>query len=126
MKKLFLITIISLLIVGCVSVVEVKETKNKPSPPPHAPAHGVRAKYQYRYYPSLGIYYDINRGIYFYIESGVWISSPNPPINFRVGVQDFIVIDLDTDKPYKYYNQHKKQYPPQSNSQHNKPKKNKK
>jgi hypothetical protein len=126
MKKLILITIISLILFSCISVVEVKETKNKPSPPPHAPAHGVRAKYQYRYYPSLGIYYDINRGIYFYIEAGVWKSSQNPPINFKVGMQDFIVIDLDTDKPYKYYNQHKKQYPPQSNSQHNNPKKPKK
>ena len=36
---------------------DVKHAK-KGGPPPHAPAHGYRAKYTYRYYPSCSVYYD--------------------------------------------------------------------
>lgn len=123
MKRLFISMIISFLLASCVGIVEVQDTKTKPSPPPHAPAHGVRAKYEYRYYPSVGIYYDINRGIYFYAESGIWKSSNALPPNITVSLGDYVVVDLDTDKPYKYYKQHKKQYPPHSNSKNKKPKK---
>jgi hypothetical protein len=47
--------------------------KSKGGPPPHAPAHGYRAKYSYRYYPS---------------------------------------IEMDTDRPYTKFKEHKKKYPP--------------
>jgi len=40
----------------------------KGGPPPHAPAYGYRAKYQYRYYPSAGVYYDTYRQLYFYLS----------------------------------------------------------
>ncbi|HPU46283.1 MAG TPA: hypothetical protein PLQ91_01465 [Bacteroidales bacterium] len=123
MKRLFIMVIIAFLFASCVGVIEVQETKTKPSPPPHAPAHGVRTKYQYRYYPSLGIYYDINRGIYFYLESGIWKSSNALPSNITISLKDYVVLDLDTDKPYKYYNKHKKQYPSHSNNKNKKPKK---
>jgi hypothetical protein len=92
-------------------------------PPPHAPAHGVRAKYHYRFYPSLNIYYDINRGIYFYLESGVWKSSNVLPGHISINLYDYVVIDLDTDTPYKYYKKHKNKYHPNKNKPPKKPKK---
>jgi len=42
---------------------------SKTGPPSHAPAHGYRAKHQYRYYPSHSVYYDTARGLYFFLES---------------------------------------------------------
>ena len=42
----------------------------KGGPPPHAPAHGARAKYTYNYYPSAQLYFDISRKVYFYLEKG--------------------------------------------------------
>ncbi|MGD9382490.1 MAG: hypothetical protein PVH55_00415, partial [Desulfobacterales bacterium] len=49
---------------GCGHHHEVK----KGGPPPHAPAHGYRAKYKYRYYPACSVYYDDYRKLYFYLE----------------------------------------------------------
>jgi hypothetical protein len=40
---------------------EVSKKHKKQGPPAHAPAHGYRAKHQYRYYPSRSVYYDTGR-----------------------------------------------------------------
>ena len=45
--------------------VVVAKSKPKAGPPPHAPAHGHRAKYSYQYYPSCYVYFDISRRCYF-------------------------------------------------------------
>ena len=37
----------------------------KQGPPPWAPAHGYRAKYQYYYYPSSYVYFDTKKKLYF-------------------------------------------------------------
>ena len=40
-----------------------KHKHKKNGPPAHAPAHGYRAKHQYRYFPSCKVYHDIDRGL---------------------------------------------------------------
>ena len=45
-----------------------EKAHTKGGPPPHAPAHGYRAKHTYRYYPDASVYFDISRKIYFYLE----------------------------------------------------------
>jgi hypothetical protein len=78
-KRLFIGLTIGFFIAGCtakrIKVVyekdgnsgysEVGHKHKKGGTPPHAPAHGYRAKHQYRYYPSYSVYYDHGRKIYF-------------------------------------------------------------
>jgi hypothetical protein len=87
----------------------VKNNKNG-GPPTHAPAHGYRAKHQYRYYPSNSVYYDTGRGLYFYLKGDNWEVRASLPSNLRVGLGDSVSIELDTDKPYLYHAEHVKKY----------------
>jgi len=89
-----------------------KHKHKKNGPPAHAPAHGYRAKHQYRYYPSRSVYYDTGRGIYFYLKGKNWEVGASLPTNLRVGLGDSVSIELDTDKPYIYHADHQKKYPP--------------
>ena len=81
-------------------------------PPPHAPAHGYRAKHQYRYYPGCSVYYDSGRELYFYIKGDHWEVGASLPGHLRVQLGDFVSIELDTDRPYLYHDEHVKKYPP--------------
>ena len=91
---------------------EAGHKHKKGGPPPHAPAHGYRAKHQYRYYPSCSVYYDYGRKIYFYIKGDHWEVGASLPSNLRIGLGDSVSIELDTDKPYIHHAEHVKKYPP--------------
>ena len=84
----------------------------KGGPPPHAPAHGYRAKHTYHYYPDTQVYLDTSSGLYFYLDGGAWRMSANLPIHIGVQIGDYVTIEMDSDKPYKYSKDHKKKYPP--------------
>ena len=81
-------------------------------PPPWAPAHGHREKYRYLYFPECPAYYDKNRSVYFYIEGADWVISGSLPDRLSMKLVEQVALELDTDKPYTYYNDHKKKYPP--------------
>jgi len=89
-----------------------KHKYKKGGPPAHAPAHGYRAKYKYRYYPSCSVYYDSGRRIYFYLKGDNWEVGASLPTSLRVGLGDSVSIELDTDKPYIHHAEHVKEYPP--------------
>jgi hypothetical protein len=81
-------------------------------PPPHAPAHGYRAKHQYRYYPYQNVYYEPARGMYFFISGNGWAFGASLPGNLTVaGLGTYVSIGLDTDHPYYYNDEHVKKYP---------------
>ena len=84
----------------------------EPGPPPWAPAHGYRAKYQYRYYPEARVYYDTGRNLYFYYEGGRWGASVSLPSSIRINVSDYVSLEMDTDEPYRYDSDVIKKYPP--------------
>lgn len=84
----------------------------KKGPPAHAPAHGYRAKYQYRYYPNCSVYYDTSRKLYFYLKGDSWEVGASLPSNLRVVLGDFVSIEMDTNRPYIHYKEHIKKYPP--------------
>ena len=86
-----------------------KNSKNG-GPPPHALAHGYRAKHQYWYFPSNSVYYDTGRGLYFYLKGDNWEVGASLPSSLRVGLGDSVSIELDTDKPYIYHAEHVKRY----------------
>jgi hypothetical protein len=90
---------------------KVKKAK-KGRPPPHAPAHGYRTKYNYRYYPACSVYYDSNRELYFYIEGANWRISASLPHAVQLGLGEYVSIEMDEDKPYINYQEHKRRYPP--------------
>jgi hypothetical protein len=91
---------------------EVGHKHKKKGPPPHAPAHGYRAKYQYRYYPSCSVYYDYGRKIYFYIKGDHWKVGASLPNSIHVRLGGYVNMELDTDRPYVYHAEHVKKYPP--------------
>ena len=61
----------------------VAKTKNN-GPPDHAPAHGYRAKRQYKYYPSASVYHDFNKGLYFYLSGSNWQVRTTLPKDLRI------------------------------------------
>ena len=91
---------------------EAEHNHQRGGPPPHAPAHGYRAKHQYRYYPSCSVYFDCGRKIYFYIKGDRWEVAASLPSSLKVGLGDYVFMELDTDKPYIYHAEHVKDYPP--------------
>lgn len=84
----------------------------KEGPPPWAPAHGNRAKHIYRYYPYHGIYFEQKTGVYFYLSEGRWQMSASLPAHIRITVNEFVTLDMDTDRPYDFHNDVVKKYPP--------------
>lgn len=94
---------------------ENQQTVNKDKkggPPDHAPAHGYRAKHQYRYYPTKSVYYESTRRLYFYLKGDNWEVGASLPTNLKADLGDYVNIELDTDRPYDYHSEHLKQYPP--------------
>lgn len=84
----------------------------KGGPPPHAPAHGYRAKHQYHYYPNAYVYFDMSRNVYFYLEGDHWKMSASLPNCLAVQLGHHVLIEMDSDKPYMQFESHKKKYPP--------------
>ncbi len=81
-------------------------------PPPWAPAHGYRAKYKYRYYPSTEVYFDVDRNFYFYFSDGNWQVTKRLPFHMKAGLGNSVVLEMATDKPYRYHSDVVKRYPP--------------
>jgi|Deesub1362A_J573_1020465.scaffolds.fasta_scaffold00873_11 hypothetical protein len=81
-------------------------------PPPWAPAHGYRAKHVYRYYPESFVYFDVDCGIYFYLQGGTWKRAPRLPVTIRVDWDHYVILEMDTDRPYIFHEEVVKSYPP--------------
>ena len=87
--------------------------KKKHGPPAHAAAHGYRAKHTYRYYATVRVYYDLGRRLYFYLEGQHWRRSASLPRHLRARLDsDYVLIEMNTDKPYTQHAKHKKHHPP--------------
>jgi hypothetical protein len=90
---------------------QVKHKHKKGGPPAHAPAHGYRAKHQYRYYPSSKVYYDTRRGLYFYLKGDNWEVGASLPNKLQAGMGNYVNLELDTAKPYVHHAEHVKKFP---------------
>ena len=84
----------------------------KGGPPPHAPAHGYRAKHAYRYYPGSRVYFDIHRNVYFYLAGGTWQMSVSLPHHIEMQINHYVTIEMDSDRPYTRFKEHTQKYPP--------------
>jgi len=96
-----------------------KTQSKQKGPPDHAPAHGYRAKHQYRYYPDSDVYFDTARNVYFYIDKGGWRMAAALP-GFIHLPSGFVTLGMDSDKPYTYHHEHKAKYPPGQDKKKNK------
>lgn len=95
----------------------------KGGPPPWAPAHGYRAKHRYYYYPSYRVYYEKERGVYFYYKDGKWRASVSLPSEVQISSSNYLILEMDSDKPYEYDHEVVKRYPPGQLKKKNKGKK---
>lgn len=123
-RKMVLVLVFGLvfIFIGCQGTKVVIESEpfpkkaspayKKGGPPPWAPAHGYRAKHKYRYYQASRVYYEKERGAYFYYNDGKWQVSASLPSYIRVDVNDYVTLEMDTDKPYEYNHDVVKRYPP--------------
>jgi len=120
---LFLGSLILLTICGCQGPIliqkdepQIREAPRseapKNGPPPWAPAHGRRAKYQYYYYPDAYVYFDTGRNLYFYFQNNQWQVSVSLPSGIRISVGEYVTLGMDSDKPYQYHSDVIKSYPP--------------
>lgn len=75
----------------------------KGGPPAHAPAHGYRKKFDYRYYPSKKVYYCVERKLYFWIEGDGWKLGVELPSNISLSGSDSVAVDISDDTPYLHY-----------------------
>jgi len=84
--------------------------KQQNGPPDHAPAHGYRAKYQYRYYPHRKVYYDVEREVYFYLKGENWEVGISLPSYLKNDLGEYVNLEIDTDRPYLFNEEHNKKY----------------
>ena len=88
-------------------------------PPPWAPAHGRRAKeaaYRYYYYPASGVYFNVSTRSYFYLNGGTWQVAMALPSTVIIDQNNYVSLELETDKPYLFYEEHKVKYRGHGNS----------
>ena len=95
--------------------IEVRH-KHQNGPPAHASAHGYRAKFQYRYYPHCRVYYDVERGVYFYLKGENWEVGISLPDHLKNDLGEYVNLEMDTDKPYLLNKEHNKKYPSKQSS----------
>jgi hypothetical protein len=101
--------------IGSDSAEPARSSAKKNGPPDHAPAHGYRAKHSYHYYPESHVYFDTGRSLYFYLSDGAWKVSASLPGSLKVSLGSHVSIDMDSDKPYTNYSEHRSKYPPGHN-----------
>lgn len=120
MKKILFLSIFSLLLfTGCRTfgggvVVSTGYPHSYNTPPAHAPAYGNRSHHRYHYYPNAEFYFDIDRNMYFYLDSrGEWTFSLNLPLHLRSHLYNgygYVEFELENDRPYLQHRSHRSKY----------------
>jgi len=70
--------------------------------------------YHYNYYPSLRLYYDTRRHVYFYRTRSGWVRSQHLPRRFHLKNHTYRSLKIRQSKPYHRHNKHNSSY----NSKH--------
>lgn len=112
MKKKVIITFLAIL---CLLLVSPPEAfcQKKGGPPPWAPAHGYRAKTRHVYFPDQNFYFDLQQGMYIYLNNGKWVVAAKLPSffgSFNLTTARKIELDLSSDTPQRYNGDHVVKY----------------
>ena len=91
---------------GCVVDTRVPPGHLAPAPYP---------LYDYYYYPSVGVYFHITSGDYYYYSRGKWLRTTILPPEIRLDPRDRRPVRIDTDKPYLKHPEHQQNFRPQPN-----------
>lgn len=79
-------------------------------PPPWSPA-ARGPVYRYRYYPAAFVYFNMDRGVYFYQSGAQWIESPDLPANIGENLGVSVLLQMNTVRPYVYHSEVMQRYP---------------
>ncbi len=105
MLQILLLLITLLPMTGCRTVLVAP-------PPPPPQQHYTPPSYEYQYYPDQQVYYDTYNDIYFYQEHGHWYSVTDLPISIDIYGAIWVPFTLETQYPYHFHKQHRRQHPP--------------
>jgi len=117
MKRIVFLAVFSLLfLTGCHGlgggvVVRGEYSQGYNTLPAHAPAYG-RRNHRYYYYPNAEFYFDIDRNLYFYLDSRAqWAFSVTLPLRLRPYLRNnYIEIEMDDDRPYRRHKYYRNKY----------------
>ena len=87
------------------------KAKQGKGPPPHAPAHGYRRKFSYRYYPQAEVYHDAERGIWFYTDGKDWKAGAKLPVELGENLGGHVTIELESERPEIDHSKTRETYP---------------
>ena len=93
--------------------------QKKQGPPSWAPAHGYRAKVHQIYFPDYNMYYDLQKGVYIYLNKDRWQINVNRPSilgDIDLNSSRKVELELNTDSPQRYNAQHIFKYKALGNS----------
>jgi hypothetical protein len=84
----------------------------RPAPPyPHA--YDYRwYPYDYFYYPSVGVYFHIHTGYYWYRDHGHWVRVRRLPAHIVILARDRQRIRVEHGEPWRYHQRHLEHYRP--------------
>ena len=71
-----------------------------------ASSSGFVKHYLYYYYPSSNVYYSVDRKMYYYLEDDNWKICAFLPSDLNKRLDEYVRLELDTQKPYIYHKQH--------------------
>lgn len=83
-----------------------------PRPPAPAPVPAYHhVQHRYHYYPQEQVYFDPGRRVYFYLDGPNWRVAASLPRWIQLSYSDYVVIEMDHDKPYREFGRHRSLYP---------------
>ena len=53
---------------------------------------------------------NVSTGSYYYLSGGAWQVAMTLPSTVMLDSSDYIILELETDRPYLYYDEHKVKY----------------
>lgn len=74
--------------------------------------------YDYHYYPSTGIYFNVYSGRYYYRSRNRWIQARVLPPHIYIGPRERIHLRIWSDQPYRNYNLHRQRFRPHPGYRH--------
>ena len=108
MVRWIVATLVLAFVQGCVIAPAAPERQG---PPAQAPAQGYRSQHRYFYYPEASVYFDLDRRVYFYLDSG-WRSAMVLPQHLQIRLGAPVTLQIGDAMPYRYYDEHRHTYPP--------------
>jgi len=68
--------------------------------------------YDYYYYPSIGVYFHLYSGYYYYHDDRNWYRSRKLPPRYRLDSHDRIKFYDRSERPYLHFDSHREEYRP--------------